>query len=346
MRYAGNFTRAAALGMVGSAALGFWLGHGGPLSTALAAPPPAAPPPAAAAPASDYSQRVVAYVNGNVPITREDLGEYLIARHGVDKIELFVNKKIIDFAAQKQGIDVTAAEIEAAIDRDLGAMGNIKRGDFINRVLKQYGKTLYEWKEDVIRPRLIMEKMVKPTIKVSDDDLQKMFQAQYGPKVECRIIIWPKGEEKIALNSYDKLRSSEEEFNRAACSQAVGHLAAVGGRIQPVARFSGVHPEVEQQAFTLKPGDVSRLIVTPEGTVCIKVDRQVPADDKVKLEGQLRQDLEKLCFDKKVTEEIPLVMKRLRDEAKPVFILKKPATAQELEEEVKTELQQTGGIKK
>src|SRR5439155_19495468 len=66
----------AAVGLVGAAAVGFWLGRGGPQSAAVAAPPipPAAPPP------SDYTQRVVAYIYGTVPITREDLGEYLIAR--------------------------------------------------------------------------------------------------------------------------------------------------------------------------------------------------------------------------------------------------------------------------
>ncbi len=344
MRNRGNVTRAAALGMVGSAALGFWLGRGGPQQAAFAEPPttPAAP---AATPPSDYSQRVVAYINGNTPITREDLGEYLIARQGVDKLELLVNKKIIEVAAQKAGIEVTAAEIDAAIDRDLGVMGNVKRGEFIARILKQYGKTLYEWKEDVIRPRLMLEKMVKAQIKVTDDDLQKAFQAQYGPKVECRIIIWPKGEEKIALNAYDKIRASEEGFNEAACKQAIGHLAAVGGRIQPIARHAGVHPEVEQQAFTLKPGDLSRLITTPEGTVCIKVDRPVPADEKTKFDD-VRKDLEKHCFDAKVTKEIPEIMKRLRDEAKPVFILRRPQTQQELEREVQAELMQTGGIQK
>src|SRR5207244_3545689 len=143
----GNITRAAALGLVGSAALGFWFGRGAPQGSVHAGPPPAAPAPAA--PASDYSQRVVAYINGNVPVTREDLGEHLIARGGVDKLELLVNKKIIEMACQKRGIDVTAAEVEAAIDRDLGVMGNIKRSEFISRVLKQYRMSLYEWKEDV-----------------------------------------------------------------------------------------------------------------------------------------------------------------------------------------------------
>src|SRR5262245_15099175 len=62
-------------------------------------PAPAAQKPAEAPIAppsgSDYSNRVVAYIYNTIPITREDLGEYLIERYGADKLELLVNKRII-----------------------------------------------------------------------------------------------------------------------------------------------------------------------------------------------------------------------------------------------------------
>src|SRR5438105_14620031 len=37
------------------------------------------------------SRQVVAYIYGSIPITREDLGEYLIARQGAERLELMVN---------------------------------------------------------------------------------------------------------------------------------------------------------------------------------------------------------------------------------------------------------------
>src|SRR5205823_2082025 len=160
---------------------------------------------------SDYSQRVVAYVYGTMPITREDLGEYLIARQGSDKVELLVNKRIIEVACQKQGIEVTAAEVEAALEQDLQGV-HVNRADFVAKVLKQMGKSLYEWKEDVLKPRLMLTKLCKERIGVTDDDLRKAFEAQYGPRVECRIIIWPKGEDKVALQTFEKIRASEDEF--------------------------------------------------------------------------------------------------------------------------------------
>ena len=43
---------------------------------------------------------MVAYIYGSIPITREDLGEYLIARKGLDTVELLVNKRIIEHACE------------------------------------------------------------------------------------------------------------------------------------------------------------------------------------------------------------------------------------------------------
>jgi PPIC-type PPIASE domain len=327
------------LGLCGAVALGVWLGRGGAVSDAHAGPPgdQSTPP-------SDYSQRVVAYIYGNVPITREDLGEYLIARKGADSVELLVNKRIIEHACREAGIEVSAAEVKAAFEQDCEVM-SVKREEFISRVLKQYGKTLYEWHEDVLKPRLMLQKFCQKRITVNDEDLRKEFESRYGEKVECRIIIWPKGEEKIALREFDDLRKGEENFARKAANQAISSLAAVGGRIQPIARYSGAHPKVEEWAFKLQPGEISELIATPDGTVCIKVDRKLPADDKTKLDD-VREQLHKAVFDKKISQEIPIVMKDLREKAKPTIILKKATTQKEMEEEVLQELQQTGAIKK
>jgi hypothetical protein len=71
------------------------------------------------------------------------------------------------------------------------------------------------------------------------------------------------------------------------------------------------------------------------------VDRLLPADESVKF-ADVKEQLSKAVFDKKVAEEIPALMKELREKAKPVFILKRGTTAAELEQEVKQELQQTG----
>jgi hypothetical protein len=367
------------LGLVATGTVGFWLGRGGPEPAASAQIPGKSPTPATvpqtmakapattpAAPPSDYTQRVVAYIYGSIPITREDLGEFLITRFGYDHIDLLVNKKIIERACEKYKIDVTEAEVEAAIEDDLKTLnGAISRKDFVDQILKRYGKTLYEWKQDIIRPRVMLTKLCKDRVKITDEELQKAYQAAHGPKVECRMILWPKGEERALLREYAEIRwpvdgiptgtreyeekrqKAEEAFDRKARSQAIPQLAAGGGKIQPIAHFAGVQEEVEKEAFSLRPGETSRTIGTPEGTIVLKCDKLIPTDASVKFEA-VRATLYKGVFDQRIAEEIKKYMTQLREEAKPVFVLKKPITAQELERQVQQELgiQQTGAIKK
>jgi hypothetical protein len=75
---------------------------------------PAVTPPIAAQPPSDYSRRVVAYLYDTEPISREKFGDYLIDRH-TDKLELLINKRIIDDACRQYNIEISAGEIEAAL---------------------------------------------------------------------------------------------------------------------------------------------------------------------------------------------------------------------------------------
>lgn len=298
---------------------------------------PAAAAPAAGATASDYSQRVVAYINGDVRITREDLGEYLIAREGAEKLELLVNKKIIDLCCKEKGVEVTAAEVDAALAEDVKGMG-VDVSAFVNQVLKHYHKTLYEWKEDVIRPRLALSKLCRDRVKITDEDVRDAFEAHYGEKVDCRLILFPKGEVRQALTVHAKVRDSDEEFNRFARQQASPSLAATGGQVRPIGRHTTGNEQLEKEAFSLRPGEVSSVIDTPEGPVILKCVARIPAEKSKTLDSE-RAKLEKEIFEKKLQQEIPVYFKELRDKARPVLILgKKYLREDELMRDVRQEL--------
>src|SRR5438132_1471201 len=167
-------------------------------------------------PPADYSRRPVAFIFENIPITREELGEYLILRLGNDRLKNLINKRIIDHIAHQRGLNVTATEINASLQADAAALG-VTAKEFTDQILKRYNKTLYEWKEDVIRPRLIMEKMCRARVAVTQQDIAEAYDAKYGEKVDCRIIMWPKGEKRNVLNQiWPRIRTSEQEFDNAA----------------------------------------------------------------------------------------------------------------------------------
>ena len=268
---------------------------------------------------SDYSSRVVAYVYDNMPVTREELGEYLIARYGTERLDLLCNKKIIDNECRKAGIEVTAAEVENSLSEDLKGL-NVDRKTFVDKVLKNYRKNLYEWKEDVIRPKLMLSKLVRSRVKVTDEDIKKAFDAYYGEKVECRIVMYEKGFERAVLSDYPRLRDSEEEFHKAAKNQKSSSLAATAGKIRPIARNTTGNDELEKAAFALQPNEVSPVIGTPEGLIIVKCDKRIPADTTVNLES-VREKITAEIIEKKITAEIPVVFAEMRKRANPKLIL-------------------------
>jgi hypothetical protein len=280
--------------------------------------------------ASDAANRPVAYIYGSQVITRGMLGEYLIARQGSERLDLLVNKMIIEEECKKRGIQVTAAEVEASLADDLKGMGVMSQKDFVNQVLKRYSKTLYEWKEDVIRPRLQLTKLCKDQVKVEEVDLQHAFEAHYGEKVKCQLIMWPNDEasRRNAFEVYPKIHDSEAEFDRVATSQASPKLAGTAGKIEPFGRYTTGNEELEKAAFNLKKGQVSQIIGAPEGYVVLKLLDRVPADATKKL-ADVREALSKEVYEKKLQAEIPVYFGNLRKAAHPTLLLQKPYVNEE-----------------
>jgi hypothetical protein len=273
---------------------------------------------------TDYSRRVVAYIYKNIALTREDLGEYLIARYGVDKVEALINRRVVDMACQARGIQITDAEVNATLGEDLKGFGGITLADFETKLLKPRGTTLYQWREDVIRPKLALTQFCRERVKVTDWDITKAFENRYGPKVQCRMILIPKDarQDRHNYDLWEKVSRDEKAFNEAARTQSIRELAAHGGEVPPICKYCGAE-EIEKQAFNLKPGEVSGLIATPDGTIILKCDKRIERNEKVKLDD-VKKTLEKEIYDRKIMEEIPKVLKELRAKAEPQIFFKKP----------------------
>lgn len=295
-------------------------------TTLLARPQPAAPvkaapapPPPSAAPTSDYANLIVAYIHQNTPITREELGEYLIARRGAEKLNLLLDTRIIEIACKAKGIEVTAAEIEADLTEDLKRMGGMTQADFVKSVLPRYKVSLYEWKQDFLRPMLLLRKLCRDKVRVTEEDIRQAYEAAYGDKVVCRIIYWPPEEAKEAIAEYPRLRDSEDAFADKAKHQHTIGLAAVGGKFTPIGHGTTGDENLEREAFKLQPGQVSPLLTNlkglPKGVAILKCDQRIPADT-VALDA-VRAQLEKEIIDKKVAQELRDVTDNLRKQAEP-----------------------------
>ena len=287
------------------------------------APAATAQQPKPAPAQSDYEKRVVAFLNGGATVTRQELGEFLIARGGMDKVELLVNKKVIEIEAAKRGITVTSVEVNAALGEELRSLG-VKLDEFERHVLPRYGKSLYEWMEDVIRPRLTLSKMCRGKVTVSEDELQKAFESKYGERRRAQLIIWPKTAPKIpALTDDVKATAAGNpvEFEKLAAAQP-NDFAKVRGEIAPIGRhIDGENPAVEAALFGMKVGEI-KWVETPTLSTCIRCLEIIPPQAKTLAE--VRGELTKDVGDKKFNGEITRYFDEIKKVAVPTLTVHVP----------------------
>jgi parvulin-like peptidyl-prolyl isomerase len=297
-------------------------------------------------PSERYRQVIAVYRsqaergNEQVGITREDFGEFLISRYGAEQIDSYVNRLIIDKACQGRTISVTAEEIEASISDDLKKMGGIDLKVFEKDFLGPYNKSIFEWREDVVRPRLLMAKLCRDGVKVTDPDLQQAFQAEYGEKLEGRLILWPSDQSRYAMMQYTRIRDNPEVFDEMARHQASSTLAAKGGKIGPFGRGSLGNKDVEDEAFKLHVGEMTTLLETPEGNVVFKLDKHYPPNKSVTLDS-VREKLTREVFERKLQQQIQKASLDLREKARPHVTLKESHKPEEFTASTKKLLSNT-----
>lgn len=295
-------------------------------------------------PAADANKRVVGFIFGNIPLHRETFGEYLIARKGADKFDLFVNKCIIEHAALRKGITVTDAEIEAIIEEDAKLATIANKEEFLRVATQQYGCSIWEWKEDVIKPRLMLYKMGKENIdaiKIADEEIKARYDVLHGKRVKLKMILMPNNQANTLMRAYDEIRADEAGFDRWAKKNPNADLAARAGEVEPFSKGSSGDEQLETEAFKLQPGETSRVIQTRSGVLVMRCLGYIdgPAGD---LEKE-KASIEKWLRERKIEAEVPKIMKALIEEAKPQKFFQAPVkTDTELKKEVEGELKQAG----
>lgn len=208
---------------------------------------------------------VAAVINGH-QITLRELAEKCIERHGKDVLDGTISRRLLEQALRQKKLTVTDEEIDEEIRRAALLMGKVTddgRPDvdaWLNEVVEEQGIPIDLYVHDAVWPSVALKKLVGGNVEVTQDDLRKGFEANYGPRVRCRAIV------------FNDLRRAQEVWEMARKNPSVeffGELAeqysieassrALKGQVPPIQKWGG-QPLLEEEAFALKPGELSSVI--------------------------------------------------------------------------------------
>ncbi|MBI3466911.1 MAG: peptidyl-prolyl cis-trans isomerase [Planctomycetes bacterium] len=208
---------------------------------------------------------VAAIVNGRQIMLQQLAGE-CVTRHGVEVLEGSIHHKILEQACREKRIEVTQADIEAEVARAAVAMGVADaQGQpdlpkWYKMMTEEQGLTAELYHHDVVWPTAALKKLVGETVQVTDEDLKKGYEANYGPRVRCRAIVL--NNSRKAQEVWEKARQNptEDFFGDLAEQYSIEPSSRVlRGEVPPIQKHGG-QPKLEEEAFNLRPGELSGVI--------------------------------------------------------------------------------------
>ncbi|MEP9411232.1 MAG: peptidylprolyl isomerase [Candidatus Brocadia sp.] len=254
-------------------------------------------------------KNVVAIVNGQ-EITRQDLYSLLIDTYGEDALDVLIRRTLIYQMAEKEGVRVTGAEVEQKLKilinseiEGLMRTYRIKDRADLEKELVRIGSSITQLEEKLSRKmrkqaevELLAEKLMAKTITVTDEELQRAYEEEYGEKIEASQIVYKTRRE--AEEALKKLKSGAD-FATLARNESVDRASAArGGKMQPFSPKDSLGANVAR----LKVGELSDIIKTDYGYHIIKILDRKPASNKSF--KTVRGELEKIVRNQHYKERI------------------------------------------
>lgn len=209
---------------------------------------------------------VAAIVNGH-KVTVHDVAEECLERHGLEMLEGLISRRILEQACQRRKVKVSQAEMREEVARAAVTMGKTKGHTdepdieaWLKDVVENQKLSLDLYQRDIVWPSAALRKLVGEKIEITQEDLERSFEANFGRRVRCRAIVLANSRNAQAVWAEARKTRTAEAFGELARQWSVDPTSrATDGEIPPIQRHSG-QPKVEDEAFKLKPGEISGII--------------------------------------------------------------------------------------
>ncbi len=314
------FAAVGGLGGHSAQAQRFGLGRGNSAPAQPAAPAPT-PAPAEVPPLKEVrvptnATDPIALVNGEA-ITRQQLADECVARKGQEILETLIARRLIEQAMRAKKMEVTPAEIDAEIDSVAMRTAGVTREVWLRTLDKERGISPAQYARDIIYPALALRKLATPRVQVTEQDIKDAFEANFGPRVRCRMILCK--DIRSANEIWEELRKNPGGFEKLAKDRSMdpGTRASGGLLPEPIARHA-VPKDVTDKVFsqlidgdpkdsnpTHKPKDgdfTGPIQINDTGWMILRREEVIPGKSGSITDPLVRNTLQTQMFDVKLNE--------------------------------------------
>ncbi len=272
---------------------------------------------------NDAALSVVARVD-NVDITRNELAEECLLHYGEDVLERMTKKLLIIQECKRRNIQVTQTEVNAEITR-MAKRFNLPVDQWLKMLKEERGIDPSQYSNDIIYPTLALRKIAQGELVITEEELKIEYDKFYGPSVKARMIAC-KSEEK-ARRLHAAVTASPGEFGNIAKNESEDvSSASVNGMVNPIRRHLG-YQEIEDAAFAMQPGEISRVLFVADQYVILKCEGHLPGRD-VDLESA-RPLLEESISESKLRAAAGRLFDELQKNANVVNVFNDPVQKKE-----------------
>lgn len=296
-------------------------------------------------PVNAFEDRIVAVVN-NEAITLSELDEAVdaflnaLARSQpsvkrediIDEARKGALNKLIDGVlleqeARRLKIVISEQKITGTMN-DLLARRNVSHDEFIES-LKIEGISLSDYKKEInqyLITREIIEKTIRYKVSVSDEEIgdyyakhRNKYEGKESNRVQQILIVKPKGADQETVSTLRKKTEAirkrlleGEPFEALAAQYSQGPAAKAGGDLGFLERGM-MYPEVDEEAFKLRKGELGGVVESPIGFHIIKVLDKRGAG--VKPIEEVREEIIGRISEEKTEEKFQEWFRKLREKS-------------------------------
>ena len=211
---------------------------------------------------------VAALVNSK-PISQKMVSEECIVTFGKTMLAVLIRNRLLEQSLQQAGLTMSEERQGQLIDEEIArvaeargffAGGQPQIEEYLRYVSENDPAKVEFYIEDEVWPTIALKELVKDRVEVTEEDMQKSFEANYGPRVEVRAIMF--SDQRTATKVWKMATDNPEEefFGKLANQYSIEPMSKNNfGHIPPIQKYSG-RPTLEAEAFALQRGEISKVV--------------------------------------------------------------------------------------